>query len=357
MRPCVLILGAGGFIGTHLRRHLAGRYGLLSVDLTRPTALIAQEGAGLEHWERTFACDLGDGAQIDELFDQLVSWLDDLAGVVHLAAHYDFKNKPDPRYDRLQEQMPGLLERLDEAMPAAAPLVYASSMAAMEPTEPGEPLEPDSPRFDGWAYPAHKHKSELILEGASLERPVAELVLAGVYSDRGELVPLFQQIDRIRRRSIEAVFYPGPTDRGLTYVHVEDTARAFGQALECLAGPPSHHRLLIGEPEPVTYRQIHDRAGEAFHGRPLPLLPIPRLVATFGAWVLGLLASLFGRRRFISSWMVRYSGEHFEFDLSQTREVLDWEPRHRLADRLDRILEMAHAHTELWLEINRQRPW
>ena len=132
------------------------------------------------------------------------------------------------------------------------------------------------PRVGGWAYPRHKLAMEHIIESATLERPVAELVLAGVYSDRAELVPLFQQIERLRRRRPESFFLPANADRGLTYVHVDDVADAFARSLVHLRGQDTVHRLLIGEPSAVTYRDIHAAASQAFHGAVLPLVWVPR---------------------------------------------------------------------------------
>ena len=92
---------------------------------------------------------------------------------------------------------------------------------------------------------------ERILESCSLNRPVAELVLGGVYSDQGELVPLFQQIERLRRFSSSVLFH-NSLNRGLTYVHVDDVADAFCHAMtpRPIACTPSSHR----EASAVTYR-------------------------------------------------------------------------------------------------------
>ena len=118
-----------------------------------------------------------------------------------------FGNQPNERYTRLEETFPQLLRGLDALLPAGAPILHSSSMAAMAPTEPGTPLSPNSPRVGSWAYPRHKLKMERILEACELNRPAAELVLAAVYSDYAELVPLFQQIERIRRRRPEALSF------------------------------------------------------------------------------------------------------------------------------------------------------
>ncbi len=357
-RPAVLVLGAEGFIGTAIRRHLAPRARLLSVDLRPLTPIAARfPYGGVVPWERAFQVDLGDPAQVDRLWADLAPEHAGLGGVVMLAAYYDFLNRPDARYARLQAGLEHLLRLVGRDLPPDAPFVFASSMAGLAPTEPGHPLTADSPRLGAWAYPASKLAAERALLAADIPQPRVQLVLAGVYSDLCELVPLYQQIERVRSRSPEKYFLPAHPDRGLTYVHLDSVADAFVRALERLRGRPGLHRLLIGQGHPVTYREIHDRASLAFHGRRLPLLRIPAPVASAGAWLLAHAARLVGRRRFILPWMIRFAGEHFELDPAPALEALGWSDPRDLRQDLDRLLDVAAHHPRLWREINARRPW
>lgn len=342
----ILVLGGAGFIGRHVRARIQGP--LLSVDVQRMTA---REG------ERTYRCDLGDPAALARLWEALGDALAAVDGVIHLAAHYDFTNRDDARYRRLQATLPELCRRIAGDVPEHAPVVYASSMAGLAPTRPGVPLGPAAPRLEAWTYPRWKRAAEETLERELAGRPVVELVLAGVYSDHGELVPLFQQIERIRRRSVEAMLYPGPRRRGLTYVHVDDAADAFARAVAAYRGVPGVHRLLVGEPEPVTYAEIHDRASVALHGRRLPLVRVPRWLAWVGAVVLGAMSRWRGRRRFLAPWMIRFAGEHYELDVEATARALGWRPAHRLGEELDGILALAAEHPDRWLAVHEARPW
>ena len=264
-RPVVLIFGGSGFIGQAIQTLLSNDYDLIVVDLL-PNPL--EQKSSVEH----YIIDQGNPEQVQHLLSKVAEQADRLVGAIHLTAYYDFRNQPDKRYTQLEENFPQLLRGLDALLPEGCPILHSSSMAAMEPTEPGSPLLASSPRIGSWEYPRHKLAMEHMIESCALKRPVAELVLAGVYSDKGELVPLFQQIERIRKRRPEALFFPGNVDRGLTYVHVEDVADAFARALVRLRDQPRVHRLLIGEPSAVTYREIHERASHAFHGYNLPTL-------------------------------------------------------------------------------------
>ena len=172
-----------------------------------------------------------------------------------------------------------------------------------------------------------------------------------------ELVPLFQQIERLRQRRPESLFLPANADRGLTYVHVDDVADAFDCALKRLGEQPGIHRFLIGETSAVTYREIHDRASQEFHGVHLPLFWVPRWLAAVGAGVLGWVGDRLGTRRFLRSWMVPYAGEHFEFDLEHTESSIGWKPRVHLSEKLSTILQFANSQPKKWLTINKARPW
>lgn len=353
----ILILGAQGFIGRHLRDKLGGRYRLLSVDVRPLVPVRARIGDENLRTERLLRLDLGDPAQVNDLFEIIADDTDRLQAVVHLAAYYDFQNRPDQRYDRLHTGLRHLLDLLSVHVDPDVPLIYASSMASLAATEPGEPLTEKSSRLGAWQYPASKIEAENILREAASKRPVVELVLAAVYSDLGELVPLFNQIELIRSRSIEKYMYPGPTDRGLTYVHIRETVDAFLRAIDQFFGCIGPHRFLVGQQRPVSYEYLHRLASETFHGKQLPLFRVPRAFASLGAHLLNAVSTLFGRRRFLQPWMIQFAGEHFEFDLTHVNNELGWTPWRNLHDDLHRILEFARYHHNLWLEVNHRRPW
>lgn len=356
MADSLVILGGAGFVGTALRRAAAADYRIVSIDLVETPPVHDLSEIGDVVGEERYEADLGARDEIDAVWHRARLGERDLAGIVDLAAYYDFRNADDPRYWRRVDGLAHLLEKVGAAIAPAVPYVYASSMAAMAPTDPGEPLAPDSPRSGGWAYPAHKLAAEETLEAADIPQPRVELVLAAVYSDWCELVPMYRQIERVARDSIQARFYPGPTDRGLTYVHVAAVADAFLRAIRTFRGDDGLHRLLVGEDRPVTYRQINRAADRAFGHGERRIYRVPRRLAGLGAQLMEWASTVTGRPPFIRPWMVDYAGEHFEFDLSATRRQLGWEPDGYLGDRLDRICRRAALHRDVWLAKNEARP-
>jgi nucleoside-diphosphate-sugar epimerase len=340
----VIVLGAAGFIGRALCRHLKGDCHVVGVDL-------AWGEPGPDGPDERVEQDVTELGGLDRLLAERAADRP-TAAVVDLVAHYDFLNSNDPRYERVESGLAHLIEEFGARFEKDVPFLYASSMASVGPTQPGEPLTESSPRAAPWAYPAHKLRCEKILEAAEIPQPRVELVLAGVYSAWCELVPLYFQLERLRTGSLSAHVYPGPVDRGLTYIHVDDVARAFAEAAIRLRGHPGVHRYMIGESKPATYADIHRIAAEGFRGRPGRLMRVPRPLAKTGAAVLSALRA----EPFIRPWMIDFAGEHFELDLTKSRRELDFEPSGYLLDRLPDIVERARKDPDRWTSLNEARP-
>jgi dihydroflavonol-4-reductase len=349
-RPWVLVTGAAGFVGTAFRRLACRSHDLVSLDCRQVRRVAPEER------EQVIQADLGDPEAIARAWSELRFSTDRCAGIVHCAAYYDFANEKDERYARLEKGLEILLAQFSKSAPSDAVFVFTSSMAALKPGEPGVPLTPHSPSLGAWEYPASKIRSEAILNAFSGPQAVVQLVLAAVYSEWCELVPLHQLIELVATRPIERTFYPAASDRGFTYLHVEEAAEAILLALtHCTRG---RHRLLIGEARPVTYRQIRSQTLSAV-GVPSawPLLRVPRWFARWGALVIALIDRLRKRERFLKPWMMAFAGEHFEFDLTQTQRSLGWVPRRWLLNELPTILGNRSAHFAQWRTLNKARPW
>lgn len=342
-KPSIMITGAAGFVGTALRESLSLEYDLICVDLLPAPSMLPGE-----EWHQI---DVTDNQAVDQLFRSLRL---PLSGLIHLAWYYDFSNLPHPRYQAAVDSVAVLVEAFGRNAKQNAPFIFASSMAAMASTVPGVKQTPESPRSEAWQYPASKVRAERALRTVAIAQPIVEFVLAGVYSDFCELVPLFQSIERIRRGNFQSWFFPGRTDRGLTYVHVADVARAMRCALHA-SYPTSQaiHRLLVGEETPVTNQEIFSATCAAFRRRQVPILKVPPAFAKLGAHVTGLISD----DNFVQPWMIAFAEEHFEFDLSRTMQIIGWTPTRQLLGTLPTMLSLASRDTSEWLMRNERRPW
>ena len=65
--------------------------------------------------------------------------------------------------------------------------------------------------------------------------------------------------------------------------------------------------------------------------------PSPKVLAKAGAWVQDKLP--LGEEPFIKPWMIDLADDHYELDITRARQLLGWEPRHRLRDTLPKMVE------------------
>jgi nucleoside-diphosphate-sugar epimerase len=357
----VLVTGAAGFIGSHVRAALGSKYRFWCID-RKPAGDLGESDV-------SDVVDLGCSSSLERIWSTRPEITGKLHAVINLAAYYDFRNEPNPEYSRINEGLEGLLGLLSRDAPAECVFVHAGSMATLAPVDPGQFQTEKTPRAGLWEYPRSKIRAEQILDASAMQQPVVQLILAAVYSDWCELVPLYEWIELCAGRGPEKYFYPGPSGRGLTYCHVDDVVLAFDLALQKFAGDgeygkssgkssskPVREKFLVGQGDPLNYQEIHERACTAFAGKATKLMRVPREVATIGAHMTQLLGRLRGADSFIRPWMVAFAGEHFHFDLSHVRELLGWEPRRSVHQDLEVMLKHAVKDREQWIKVNALRP-
>ena len=344
----LMITGAAGFIGSELRRQVHSKFQLICIDIKPP-----KETYPNEHW---IQADITNPTEIKKIFQNLEAPTE-IAGCIHLAWYYDFSNRSHPFYARFTDSLKYLIQEFSSCVPTDAAFVFASSMAAMKSTRPGQVQNEDWPVWSSWQYPASKVKAGEILRNVSISQPIIELVFAGVYSNDVELVPLFQTIDRIRTGNMQSWFFPGRTDRGLTYVHVEDVARSIQLSVqyrsEVLSRGESVCRLLIGEPTPVSNQLIFDHTCETFKRGKLPKAKIPPFFARLGATWFAFLS----KNQFVQPWMIDFAEEHFEFNIQKAAKTIHWIPTRSLKNDLSQVLKRVKENPGPWLEKNKARPW
>jgi nucleoside-diphosphate-sugar epimerase len=341
MKPWIVVTGSAGFIGQNIIAELSKSHEIAALDL------IPVNDPNLNQNLNQFELDLGNGESIAHFFRIHPR---PIAGLINLAAFYSFSNKPSVHYQRLLRGLPSLAEQFVRLRTEDACFIQASSMACLEPLPLGMLLNNQSPSVARWEYPKFKRDSEEILRSALKFEHYVELVLAAVYSDFCELVPLYKFLSAHRNLSLQRWFFPGNADRGLTYIHVDDVAAAFKAQLESQS---TKRRLLIGEYEPTTYKTIAQIMDVELYGFVIPKLKVPKWVAKFGAFVL----SKIFKRSFYQPWMIDLVDEHYCFDLQAAKEQLNWQPTRSLTRTLPLMVEKLKKNSRLWDSINERRPW
>jgi nucleoside-diphosphate-sugar epimerase len=359
----IIVTGALGFIGRHIIENCFKDYELLALDINEPQELYKNENSDIHF----FKVDLGNPHSIQKFWKEIEHLYEDIEAIIHLAAYYDFSNRPHPNYLKLQQGLQTLLNLMERDLSRNCVFISSSSMASMKSTTPGVLITEESQRSLAWEYPKSKIFNEAIIDNFKTNKTRIHLILAAVYSDFCELVPLYQSIELLKRNSLKSFFFPGHFRRGLTYVHLSDVGEAFEKALffskniepKDLSKEKDRrvYRFLIGEDRAFTYEDIHRKVTLHFNKKVKFLFRVPKILAFIGyclLWPFGLFKK---GDNFIKLWMIPFSGEHFEFSLNLSEKELHWSPKKLIHEEFPKILHNAKNNEKEWHRINKKRPW
>src|SRR5688500_14237502 len=347
-KPIVLITGGAGNIGRSLAAALADGYRIVGLDQPGKESDFPLLGADF-----TSAASVARAmAEFRERFGTRI------ASVIHLAAYFDFTGEESPLYQSVNvEGTKHLLRGLQVFH--VEQVVYASTMLVQAPGKPGEPINEDQPLGPRWAYPKSKAAAEQAIAEEHGGIPYVILRLAGLYDEQTSVPTLANQIARIHARDLQSYFYSGSTLAGQAMVHREDMLEAFRRTVDRRKDIPSGTAILIGEPEAVGYDALQDEIGYLLHGaEDWPTIRLPKPVAAAGALAQAALEPVVpdaidqGEKPFVKPFMVAMADDHYELDITRARNLLGWEPRHRLKDALPAMIAALKRDPAKWYEAN-----
>lgn len=344
-KPVVVVTGSAGLIGSRVAAACASHYYVVGLDVARPQAKVS----GVDWIE----CDLTDDESLKRALSVVRQWHGErLASVIHLAAHYDFSGAPSPLYEELTvEGTRRLLRELSRF--DVGQFVFASTLLAMKPAEDEEEKITERSAVEDeqgtWDYPRSKIEAERVISSERGEIPAVILRIAGVYTDECQSIPLAQQISRIYEKRLESYFFPGDSDHGQPFVHLEDLADCFLRVIELRQELASEELFLIAEPDVMSYAELQEQIGELVHSEQWPAIRIPKAVAKAGAWAQ---EHLLGQETFIKPWMIDLADTNYPVEIRRARERLGWEPERRLRDTLSKIVGHLLEDPRRWYEIN-----
>ena len=346
-KPVILVTGSTGLIGTRVVKTFSSDFEVVGLDLKRPETTIT----GTYFVE----CDLTNDESVVRALDTVrANHGEHLASVIHLAAYYDFSGKPSDMYRKLTvEGTFRLLKKLREFQ--TDQFAFSSSLLVLEPAEDEEqkltefsPLE-DEP----WDYPRSKIEAEQLIRQERGDIPTVILRIAGVYDEDCHSIPIAQHISRIYEKKLESYFFPGDSDHGQAFVHLDDLITCFERVVE-LRGQLKNEIFLIAEPDVMSYEELQDQLGQLIHGKEWTTIRIPKVIAKAGAWAQEKIAR--EKETFIKPWMVDLADAHYPVAIGHARERLGWNPTRRLRDTLPEIVGRLKQDPGKWYEIN-DLPW
>jgi len=351
-KPLVLITGAAGSVGSAIVAALGDDYRLIGLELP-------DKQADCE----TVPVDLTDPASIERALAEVARRHGRrFAAVIHLAAYFDFSGEDKPLYETINVEGSRHLLRALQAYEVER-LIYAGTMLVHAPGEPGQRIDETQPIEPKWAYPQSKARAEAAIEEERGTIPVLFLHIAGLYDDQRLIPTLAHQIAHLYERDLKSHVYPGDLEAGQAAVHKEDLAAAFRQAVDRRQDLPDVETILIGEPETLGYGDLQDRLAQLLHGEDAwPTLRLPKAVASAGAWAEARLEPVIpdafdqGEAPFERPFLVAMADDHYALDIERAERLLGWQPKHRLADALPRIVARLQEDPLAWYEANGVTP-
>jgi UDP-glucose 4-epimerase len=337
-KPVVIVTGSSGLIGKAVIESLIGDYQVIGLDFTgNPRSRQEVENISV---------DLKDEQSVRAALRRVRhAYGPDIASVVHLAAYYDFSGEPSPLYEQVTVRgTQRLLRGLQEFQ--VGQFIFSSTMLVHGPTEPGRPINEDAPLEAKWDYPQSKIDAENIIRQDHGSIPFVLMRIAGVYTDRCDSIPIAQQIQRIYEERLTGRVYPADPSRGQSFIHRDDLVEAIRRGIDRRASLPVELAMLIGEPETFSYQQLQEKIGWLLHGEHWATRQIPAAVAKAGAWVQDKTPGV--PEPFIKPWMIDLAEDHYEVDITRARQMLQWEPRHRLIDVLPKMIESLKRDPGTW---------
>jgi nucleoside-diphosphate-sugar epimerase len=131
---------------------------------------------------------------------------------------------------------------------------------------------------------------------------------------------------------------------------MDDLVDAIVTAVEKRAELPKETTLLLGERETMSYDDLQRKTSSLLFGKEMKTYPIPKIVAKIGAWVMD--HTPFMAPSFIKPWMINFSDDNYNLDITRAKQVLGWDPKHKLQDTLPIMIKSLKEDPVKWYKDN-----
>ena len=339
-KEVIVVSGSSGLIGTSLIHRLAKQYQVVGLD---------NVGYPFPPVEAECVCiDITSDDSMNRAFSRIrYAYGNQIASVVHLAAYYSFSTQSSPLYEKITVKGTERLLRFLQHFEVEQ-FLFSSSMLVYKPSLPGEMMDEQWPLKPGWDYPKSKVATENLIRANRGSIPIVNLRVAGVYNEKGNSIPVANQIQRVYEKQITAHFFSGNPSHGSTFIHLDDLIDALAKVIEKRKELPSEITLNIGEDETISYEELQRIISREIHGKEWKVKKIPKAIAKIGASV----QNLFGNK-FIKPWMIDIADDHYELDSSKAKQLLHWKPQHSLRQTLPKMIANLKANPEKFYKQNK----
>jgi len=344
----VLITGASGFIGREVIDHLCPDHYIYA--FARRTQL--ETGVVAHKHIEWILVDIAHESSLATICENIKK-KGGIDYIIHLAAYYDFDNKPHPEFERTNVTGTRLLlEQAKKLGPKR--FIFASSLAACNFPPPGEVVNEQSPLDADFPYAVSKKKGEQMLKAYSEYFPCSSVRLAAVYGDWCEYGLLYILLKTWLSSSWRSRILSGKGESAIPYVHVSCVAKLILRILEKSEQLPQFD-ICIASPDGATsHQELFDTATRYYFGEIKHPILLSKWICAIGVYVRDLLGRLIGKRPFERPWMVKYIDLKMPVESSYTRKALEWAPtpRYRIMRRILFLLENLKNSPVKWHQKN-----
>ncbi len=352
-RDVLILTGAAGFLGSAIASSLSREYQLTAVDIREPGAALLAATPEV-NWKQL---DIAEQEAVASAFERVRREHGRVDVVIHFAAFYHVGT--DWRVECERTNVRGTANVLRAAKRSGAErVIFASSIAAMEPPAAGRPLSERTPTGDFIPYAKSKTLGEhMIAEGAG-ELPGIALRIAGAFSDWCELPPLYGLIKLWAGRGPVSRIVPGRGESGIPYTHRDDVTGIVRRCIERRRGLAPFEVFLASPQGAVSHNQLFPliRKATGAQSSSTPIFLPPQLAKLGVALRLGL-GTLLGAAPYERPWMLKFVDRPWVADAGHTCAKLGWSctSRKGILVRLPVILERFSTHRRAWEERNNRR--
>ncbi len=347
----IIITGASGFVGRYLIESLKINYCIYAF------ARRTQREANVPRQENInwVLVDLANEQQLEQTIEEIKAE-SSIDFIIHLAAFYDFDNRPDPAYESTNVRGTGLLLEHARHLNIKS-FLFASSLVACKYPAPGTVSNEQSPPDAEYPYAVSKRKGEELVREYSQYFPCVTIRFAAVFSDWCEYLPLYFFFRTWLSHRWNSHIIAGRGESALPYIHISCLMKMIAQILDQTEQLSQHELFIASSDRAISHLQLFNLVTRYYYGRNKKPIFIPKILARMGIAIRDIFGRLIGRRPFERLWMVDYIDQVFNSDSSYTREKLDWQPlrRHTLERRLLFMIENLKSSPIEWHQKNTAR--
>jgi nucleoside-diphosphate-sugar epimerase len=325
----------------------------VAIDRRKPTGALLS-AARQTRWAQV---DIADREALAGTFQHTRQSLGRVDVVLHFAAFYHFGTDWMPEYNRTN--LDGTLNVLRSAGQSGAQrIVFASSIAAMEPAPLGAALTEKTPTAGRIPYAKSKSAGEELVRDAATRLPGVVLRIGGAFSDWCELPPLASLITLWAGGFPFGRLVVGQGKTGIPYIHRHDVVRIVRSCIEAHENLGPYEVFLASQHGAVTHQDLFAVIHPGAQGRAAPAaITVPRWAARIGLHARRTIGALVGRVPFERPWMLGYIDRPWVVDTTYTRNRLGWSCTEGMGilDRLPTMLDHFTQQRRNWEQRNRAR--